>query len=246
MNGTVTLQRHNGDLRMMVGVSAVIHVAVFLLLTGFHLSPRFTAAPVYYVDILDLPVANPQAGRSAGNETPLPSPQPAQPVLREMTLPAKPHPKQPPVPAKPEPTRTARDVEERIARLENEAAARHQAAAIDALRKKGTARAPAGMPGATGTEAGSDYASYIKSRLEDEFRTTISFQSRNPEVIVRLVISRQGRVVRQQVIRSSGDRIFEDAVTRTIMKAERNFVPPPTDREFEITVKFSPRGIGKQ
>jgi colicin import membrane protein len=163
-----------------------------------------------------------------------------------MTLPAKPPARETAATPPKKPDESAREFEERIARLEHEAAARETAAAIEALRKRGASKGPVGMPGATGTEAGSDYASYIKSRLEDEFRSTIAYQSKNPEAYVKLVISPSGRIVRQQIVKSSRDKVFEDSVFRSIVKAERNFRPPPSGNQFEITVKFSPQGIGKQ
>jgi colicin import membrane protein len=232
---------------MMVCFSAIIHLFVYFFLLEFHFPAHFKEAPVYYVDILDLPVAHPQAGTPSQGTSPSPPSPPAAPVPREMILPAKPPARQTAAipPKKPEATETAREFEERIARMEHEAAARHEAAAIEALRKKGATRGPVGMPGATGTEAGSDYASYIKSRLEDEFKSTIAYQSKNPEVYVKLVISPPGRIIRQQIVKSSKDKLFEDSVFRSIVKAERNFRPPPSGNQFEITVKFSPQGIGK-
>ena len=233
---------------MMVCYSAIVHLVVFFFLLEFHFPAHFKEAPVYYVDLLDLPVAHPQAGTPSQAASPSPPSPPAAPAPREMTLPAKPPPRQTAAtpPQKPEATETAKEFEERIARLERETAARQTAAAIEALRKRGAARGPVGMPGATGTEAGSDYASYIKSRLEDEFKSTISYQSKRPEVYVNLVISPAGRIVRQQIVKSTKDKVFEDSVYRSIVKAERNFRPPPSGNQFEITVKFSPQGIGKQ
>ena len=232
---------------MMVCFSAIIHLAVYFFFLEFRFPAHFKEAPVYYVDILDLPVANPQAGTSAKAGGPQPPSPPAAPVPREMIMPAKPSagPKPAPPQKKPESVETSREFEERIARLEHEAAARHEEAAIAALMKKGATRGPAGMPGATGTEAGSDYASYIQSRLKDAFRATIAFQSKNPQVVVRITISRSGHVVRIRTERSSGDKVFEDSVTRAIANAEKNFTPPPTGEEFETGFVFRPQGVGK-
>jgi colicin import membrane protein len=248
MKRLVPLQLKNGDIRPMVCISAIIHITVFFLLLEFHFPYRFKEAPVYYVDILDLPVANPRAGTPARTESPQPSPPPAPPAPREMTLPVKPAPKKPAVapPKKSEPVETAEEFNKRMAALENKAAARRIDAAIKAMQSKGTTKGQVGMPGATGTDAGSDYASYIRSRLEDAFRETIAFQSKKPEVFVKLTISQFGRVTRQQTVKSTRDRIFEDSVARAIGLAEQHFRPPPSGKPFEITVKFSPQGIGKQ
>lgn len=239
----------------MVCWSAAAHLAVFFFLLNFQFPAHFKEAPVYYVDVLNLPVANPQAGTPAvapgeTKTTPAP-PQPSPPAPREMTLPTKPAAKLParqttPSPKKTETAESEREFADRLSRLEREAAARHEAAALDALRKRAGGRGPAGMPGATGTEAGSDYASYIKSRLEDEFKTTIAYQSKNPEVVMKLIIGQNGRVIRKQITKSSRDSLFEDSVSRAIIKAEKNFRPPPGGSQFEIEVKFSPQGIGKK
>jgi colicin import membrane protein len=165
-----------------------------------------------------------------------------------MTQPAQPAPKKPaPSPPKiPEAAETAEEFNKRLAALESKAAAKRIDDAVAALRSKGAAKGPIGMPGATGTDAGSDYASYIRSRLEDAFRQTIAYQSKQPEVFVKLTISQFGRIIRQQIVKSTRDRIFEDSVARAIGIAEQHFRPPPNGKPFEITVKFSPQGIGKQ
>jgi len=95
-------------------------------------------------------------------------------------------------------------------------------------------------------EAGSDYAGYIRSRLTDAFRTTISFQTKNPEVMVRLTINRTGKVAGIKLERSSNDRIFEDAVINAIVKAEQTFVPPPGGGRFEYSFRFAPEGVSKK
>lgn len=235
----------------MVCWSAVIHLALFFLLVNFNFPARFKEAPVYYVDLLDLPVANPQAGTPGSTRgTPAPPP-PAPSQPRQMTLPTKAAQKAAPrqvaatQPKQTDAAESAREYEERLARLEQEASARHATAAIDALRKKAGGKGTAGMPGAAGTEAGSDYPSYIQSRLRDAFTSTIAFQHKNPEVAVRITISRTGRVSRVRLERSTGDKVFEDAVTRAIAKAEQTFPPPPRGEEFESGFVFRPQGVGK-
>lgn len=256
MSRTVTSHQKNGALGVMVGYSAIAHLIVFFLLLNFQFPPHFKEAPVYYVDVLDLPVAHPQAGtpggaqRQAAPSQPAP-PAPAAPAHQEMTLPAKPASKASPKQAKATPPKqtetaeSAREFDERIARLEREAAARHESAALDALKKRVASRGASGMPGGTGNEAGSDYASYIQSRLRDAFKTTIASQSKTPEVVVRITINRAGRISRVRTERTTGDKVFEDAVARAIAKAEKNFPPPPGSEEFDLGFVFRPQGVGK-
>jgi colicin import membrane protein len=149
----------------------------------------------------------------------------------------------------PAPIETSRRFEERMSQIEQEVAAKHTMAALETLQKKvaGAGKAgQTGIPGGKGTEAGSDYAGYIRSRLTDAFRTTIAFQTKNPEVMVRLTIDRTGRVAGIKLERSSHDRIFEDAVINAIVKAEQTFVPPPGGGKFEYSFRFAPEGVSKQ
>ena len=100
------------------------------------------------------------------------------------------------------------------------------------------------MPGATGTEAGSDYGSYIQSRLKDAFALTIASSSRNPMVVARLTIDRNGKVIGFRIERSSGDKVFEDSVARAVDRASANFPPPPGSKEFQQGFVFKPEGVG--
>ncbi len=237
----------------MVCCSAVIHLIVYLFLLEFHLPTRFKEAPVYYVDIMNLPVADPQAGTPSAGENPAAPSPPAPPKTREMLLPVKPPAKIPPrqtaakPPKQPETTQSAREFEERMARLEREAGAKHTAEAIEALRKRGTGKGAVGMPGATGKEAGSDYASYIRSRLEDSFRQVDTFKPvPGKEAVVRLIIDRNGRIASLRYERRSNDQMFDIAVDRAIARAEKEFRPPPGGGQFEQVYSFKPQGVGKK
>ncbi len=237
-------------------VSLLAHFSIYGVVAWFHFFPplRVTEAPVYYVDMVNLPVAEPQAGLPAvpqGTPASATPPAPAKPSP-EMKLPAKPTNRPIPVvktkPVAPQSAaESSRDFEERLAHLEKTSEARHEAAALDALRKKTASRGgQAGIPGGTGRESGSDYASYIRSRLVDAFKTTIAFQEKNPKVVIVIIIDRNGRVVKTRIERSSGDRLFEDSVNRAIVRAEKEFRPPPGGGTFEYGFIFSPQGVGKQ
>ena len=249
------LQRKNGGFGASLTLSLMVHLTLFFVVTysGLILAPRLREAPVYYVDVVNMPVASPRAGSpTVGGDQVAPMPQPPAPK-ESMQLPAKATPKtlkgapaaKAPAAAREE---TSREFEERLKQLERTAEAQHQAAALEALKNKsagGTGKGPAGMPAGTGKEAGSDYASYIHSRLKDVFRSTIAYQSKNPEVLARLTIGRNGRLLRYRIERSSGDKVFEASVVATITKAEKTFPPPPGGAEFEQGFLFKPQGIGK-
>jgi colicin import membrane protein len=223
--------------------SAVIHLAVFLLLVwwGRLFPPRIVIQETYYVDVVTLPVADPHSGSPAQADA-VPPPAPALP----MTAP-------PPVRATSkviksttpqEPAETESAFNERMAKLERATEARREEAVLEKLRSKlkpGNSRT--GMPGAGGTEAGSRYADYVKSRLEDALKVTSSYTTKNPEVAVRLTIAADGRLLRMKVERSSGDATFELAVRRAIDLASEKFPATPNRTVFENGFIFRPKGI---
>jgi len=254
---TLTVMRRERGLGTLIPFSLLFHIAFYAFFWWLHFFPtiHLPDAPVYYVDVVSLPVASPQAGTPgppapSAQEASPPKPQPKSP---EMKLPApraatRPQPAvKPSVAGAKESDQAAREFEERLARIERANEARHEAAALAALRNRAAGGSkPVGMPGGTGKEAGSDYASYIRSRLVDAFKTTIAFQSKNPRVIMTLTIDRSGRIAKSRVDRSSGDRLFEESVKRAIAKAEKEFKPPPGGGVFEYGFIFSPQGVGKQ
>ncbi len=237
----------------MVCWSAIVHLTVCILLVAFRFPAHFNEAPVYYVDVVNLPVAHPQAGTpgeaSPGPKSPTAPPLPASPAPREMTLPAKPAGKTPPRPAtvaspkKTESAESDREFEERMAKMEQRAAAGHEAAALDALRKRVAGKGAAGMPGGTGNEAGSDYIAYLKSRLHDAFKLQSPPQTKNTEVVIHIVIDNKGRIVRRQVVKATGDKMFMTDVMLAIDIAGKNFPPPPGGRTFEHDFTFQPGGV---
>ncbi len=234
--------------------STVVHLAVFLLLVwwGKLFPVNLNLQETYYVDVVNLPVSDPQAGnpQQKGNDAET-APPPAKLPEKQMTTPptpksgsAKPSNKSTKPAAKTvDPNESA--FAERMSRLEGKSEAKQQEAALERLRNKVTVSGSgrAGMPGATGTEVGSDYTAYIQSRLKDAFRETISYTSKNPEMHMRLFIDANGRLSRRKLERSSGDRAFELSVQRAIDMASEKFPPPPNKRIFEGVFVFKPQGI---
>ncbi|HXE98063.1 MAG TPA: TonB family protein [Dongiaceae bacterium] len=216
--------------------SAVIHLAVFLLLVwwGRLFPPRMAIQETYYVDIVTLPVANPQSGSPAQAEAapPAPAPPMTAPPSKTITNAVK-------RAAPRESAETESAFNERMAKLERAGEARREEAVLEKLRSK----LKAGVPGAGGTEAGSRYADYVKSRLEDALKITSSYTTKNPEVAVRLTIGADGRLLRMMIERSSGDATFELAVRRAIDLASEKFPATPNRTVFENGFIFRPKGI---
>ena len=239
-------------------VSAVIHLAVFLLLAwyGSH-RPPLKMEETYYVDVVNLPVAAPRAGSPSqkGNNA-QPAPPPPRAPAPAMALPTPPKPaakaqtaRQPTTPTKASSSaaESSSEFAERMARLERAAEARQEDAALARLQEKvrsqGSGRS--GMPGGVGKEAGSDYTAYVQSRLRDAFQKTINHTSPNPEMSVRLFIDVDGKLSRRKAERSSGDRAFEISVFRAIDAASENFTPPPGHKVFEGVFVFKREGISR-
>ena len=236
-------------------VSTVIHLTVFLLL--FWWNTRFPATmaveSTYYVDIINLPVASPQAGSPTQQGSTAEAPPPPLPD-NSMIAPAAPKPKpsqaqtQKPVAKSAAAAPESDAFAEKMAKLEGSVESRQQAAALERLRRKMSTpgSGKAGMPAGTGTQSGSDYTAYIQSRLKDAFRDTITYSSKNPEMVIQLQIDSSGKLSRRKTERSSGDRSFELAVMRAIDIASEKFTPPPGRTAFEGAFVFRPQGISNQ
>ena len=234
--------------------SVAVHVVCFLLLIWWtKLFPfQMTPQETYYVDVINLPVADPRAGSPTqkGDDAQAPTPPPVLP--KEMALPTPTQNSRATKPSSalkvPEKAATPADSDdfaERLSKLTGKAESQQQEEALERLRRKvaTTGSGRAGMPDASGSEAGSDYAAYIQSRLKDAFRETISYTSKQPHVLIRLVISADGKIISKKIEQSSGDRSFELAVLRAIDIASAKFPPPPDRRVFEGVFAFRPQGI---
>jgi len=240
-------QHKDSGLGVTTALSVAFHAAAFAFLVWWqqHIPTLGPVQTTYYVDVVNLPVAHPQAGnptQTGHEETPAP-PTPAPPA---MTVPA---PSFKPVTGKKtaQPAEdTAAAFQERLAKLESKADEQRQSAAFDALKKKVSLRGKVGMPSGTGNETGSDYTAYLHSRLKDAFRETISYQSKAPFVMMRLTIDGNGKIIRSRVEKSSGDKVFELSVTRAVALAEQTIVPPPGRTVYEGAFVFKPQGVSQK
>ncbi len=250
----LTLRRRSDTwLGVTLILSVTLHLAAFLFFIWLQQrTPDLgKVQTTYYVDVVNLPVASPQTG----------SPTPA-PAAQRQELAAAPQtgPSAAPLPAAPAPAKiekatpaptgkaaptAAKSFQERLAKLQGKADAEREAAALESLRRK-VAGGRAGMPGARGSQAGSDYTAYLHSRLKDAFRETISYQTKAPYVLVRLTIDSNGRIIRILFDHSSGDKLFEKSVQRAILLAEQRIVPPPNHSTYEGAFVFKPQGVAQR
>jgi membrane protein involved in colicin uptake len=247
----------DGTFGVSLFASTVIHLAVFLLLiwSGRLFPESMPVQETYYVDVVNLPVASPRAGSPTQKGNDAEAPPPPAPE-KEMAMPAPPkpeaRPKQQPLqkpaekPAEKAKTKAeSAAFEENLAKLQGKAEAQQAEAALERLRRKVTTSGSgrSGMPGASGSEAGSRYEDYIKSRLEDALKKTSSYTTKNPVVVVQLAIAVNGQISRKRIERSSGDHTFELAVMRAIEMVGETLNPPPNHRVFESSFIFKPREI---
>ncbi|MFW9603953.1 MAG: TonB family protein [Trichlorobacter sp.] len=206
-------------------------------------SPTPTSSVTYYVDLANLPVASPASG----------SPTAVEPSASRDTAPPASTPVATRAPMQPTTPRSAPTDEssfaERMAAIrshadkqKNEQDARRQAATYDDLRRRVASRSK-GTPGGSGSEAGSDYTSYLQSRFKDAFEVTISYQTKAPYVLIAVYVDARGRITRARIDKSSGDRVFELAVQRAISMAERTITPPPSKSGYEGVFVFKPQGV---
>jgi colicin import membrane protein len=240
----------------MFALSFVCHLAVFLIIAKSQQLREFRPeeTPVTYVDMVTLPVASPQQGTPAPAAEPAapapPAPQAAPPAamnLPQAKSPTKPQAKngaepqknvKAPTPAQPAPADEGRAFNERMERLAEE---RRQAAVLDRLRQKNSG--PVGMPGGHGNEAGSDYSSYLQSRLKDAFSQVMTSQSKSPQLIATITVGADGRID-YRVEQPSGDPLFDDSVARAVTIAGRTLKAPPGGGQFKRVFRFRPEGVG--
>ena len=240
----------------MFALSFVCHLVIFSLIIWSNAALVFHPAeePVTYVDMVTLPVASPQAGTPAPAEEKIQGPPaaatPVRPPAATMALPAAKPKAKPQVTAKgktlkpqPAPVEDRREFDERMAKIERQAEDKRLADVMAHLKKGGGSKA-VGMPGAKGTQAGSDYSAYIQSRLKDAFRDVIASQTGAPQTLVRITIGSDGRITGYRVEKKSGDPVFDDAVSRAVTLAGRYFKPPPGGVPFERVFRFKPEGVG--
>ncbi len=221
-------------------VSTAIHVGAFFLFVWVQtLTPGMgPVETTYYVDVVNLPVASPQAGSpvpSKAESTEVSTAQQAGPMTVPKSAPPQTTGKGPKAP-------DDKTFQQTLAKVQGKAEEQRQAAALESLRQKISGGKP-GMPGAKGNQAGSDYTAFIHSRLKDAFKDTITYQSKNPYVVVKLGIDPDGRVFKVKLEKSSNDKVFENSVQRAITNAEPKFVPPPGRTQYEGTFVFKPQGV---
>lgn len=238
------------------------HLAVVLLFSGV-IIPRHQrpSRPVYHVDLVNLPVKSPQAGRpdarpEIAKEKPKPPapapPKPATPAKPEAIKVAKPEAVKPAVqPKKPDAAKAKaiekpsvaeeKALQEKLrqmqARKEREDYKQRLAemAANDTRQAAAASAVPVGMPTGRGTDKGSAWDLWIQTFLKGNWSLSKYQVSRHDlEAKVRIVYDAQGNLVDLKFLKPSGDTTFDDSVKRAVL-LEKQLPKKPGERmEFDV------------
>jgi colicin import membrane protein len=241
----------------MLGASLALHLVVVLVFTGV-LLPRMKPdlRPVYVVDLVNLPVANPQAGRPDATPKqpkakPIPPPEPApapKPVVKAQPQPpVKPAPKPQPKPiAKPvvkaQPKADYQDTVSAIEKLKRQKEIEQLKQSLAGLQAQDTrqaaVKAPLGETTGTGTEAGVSAQTWLQEYYKQAWSLSKYQVSRlDLEAAVLVIFDARGYLKDYRIVRESGDRRFDDSVTQAIRSLER--LPREPGQKVEYTIHFN-------
>ena len=221
-------------------VSFFLHLFLFLLFAGVIL-PRFDQErlPVYYVDLVNLPVEKPQAGR--------PDAAPKERVKKPADKRTSPQTeKKSDVSVKKAPAESAvvksgpseADIAAKIARMQQKETRQKE---IDALKQKLAAlaaedtrgeeaapKAPVGVPDGSGDESGVSWQLWLQAYLKQQWALS-EYQVTRLDLAAEVFLQydKNGRLTDFRFLKKSGDRIFDDSVKTAILKSQQLPKPPP-------------------
>jgi colicin import membrane protein len=240
-------------------LSVGLHVGLAILFSG-RLMPRTEVErpPVYYVDLSQLPVANPQAGRPDGGgvrqskptppKPPAPQPQPESAPTKTAAPTPKPQPtvartapaktKETPVPAKGDAAADQKHLQQTLDRMRREQERAAVAERIAGLTGTGRSDAPLGMPDGTGNEIGVDDKTWLQAFYKKNWSLSKYVVMRwDLRAQVRVIYDANGHLVKFDFIEESDDATFNDSVRRAILK-ERS-LPGALGRRLDIVLEFN-------
>lgn len=248
-------------------MSLGLHLLVILLFAGV-LMPhmRQEKRPVYIVDLVNLPVANPQAGRPDARPAakkpeskPQPAPVAAKPAPKPEPKPVpkvepkpqpKPQPAAKPAPkpaakpaAKPQPKADYQDTLSAIDKLKRQQEIDRLKQTLAAMqtndeRQSSAVKAPLGEEKGTGTEEGVAYDTWLHQFLKDAWALS-KYQVSRPDLEARVLIifDARGYLKDYRFLKHSGEDRFDDSVAQAIRKLDR--LPNPPGNPLEKTVVFN-------
>ena len=242
--------------RMFV-LSLLLHLVMPILLSGvLRITHKTPQLPVYRVNLVNLPVKNPRAGRPdavpATKKRPAEKPAPKQVPIKSTktvkTVPAKPIPvKQAPVKTPPatttKPDTSARDaLAERLAAMRAEQERQQKLAALKAAIArqeeelgKSDVNAPVGEPEGKGDEIGVSAIRFVEGFIKEQWRLSeYQLPRLDLQAEVKVIYSQEGGLRSWDFIEKSGNALFDDSIRRAILKSRQLNHPLPAEGEFEI------------
>lgn len=244
------ISRPEPRLASMLGLSVAVHLLVVLLFAGVLLPrmPRETK-PVYVVDLVNLPVARPQAGRPDARPAPAkPAPKPTAPKPSAPVPKAKPQPTSAPKPAAkpkpaPQPKVDYKSAESAIEKMKRKAEMEKLKADLAAMaandtRKLPAVKAPLGEEKGTGDQAGVGYQLWLQSYYKQAWSLSKYQVSRlDLETVVTVTFDARGYLKNYTIDTASGDERFDASVTAAVRSLER--LPNEPGKTVVETVRFN-------
>jgi len=244
--------------RTLLG-SLGLHLLIIFFFAG-SLLPRFEEErrPVYYVDLANLPVKAPRAGRPdappvkpATPVKPAPSPTKAPPPqAKTKTEPVKVSPpatKTTPVPKATTPTDKTKKAEDSTSsaiddmRRKKEIAdlkATLAALGADDRRDRAPVGAPVGMQDGRGSESGVSYDAWVQTAYKQVWTLSRYQVTRlDLEAEVRVTFDAEGNLKDYKFLSESGDARFDDSVRNAILQIKK--LPTAPGERLELPVVFN-------
>lgn len=250
---------HDPRLGRLLLASLGAHLAVVVLFSGV-IFPRFDrdTRPVYHVNLVNLPVMNPQAGRPDARPEPAKAPAKAvapEPVKAPPPAPAKPAAKpeavkiaKPAAPVKktaavkPAPPAASYEKEtlsaiEDLRRRQEMEALKQKIAQFGSkdTRQAAVPDAPVGMADGKGSEAGVAYDVWLHEYLKQAWTLSrYQVSRRDLQATVRLVFDGQGNLKDYSFVEKSGEERFDDSVRKAVLQLKKLPNPPGSRMEREV------------
>jgi len=251
--------RTDDGLGKMFLVSLGVHLAFLILFMG-PLLPRFSRPrpPVYYVDLVHIPVSSPQSGRPDAPPAAVPpkaeekivEPPPPPAPVKKAVLPSAPPKKvattkKEPAPSpKTSPTDSYAEMQKTLQEMQDKLKRERE---MEALKKKLAALAtdgtttPVGSPQGRGTDVGVEQKEYIRAYIQENWsfsRYQISdAKAETIEAVVSMSYDTSGALEKYNFETPSGDRNFDDSLKTAILKSKQ--LPKPLGRPLDVTVTFN-------
>ncbi|MBN1142715.1 MAG: TonB family protein [Deltaproteobacteria bacterium] len=102
--------------------------------------------------------------------------------------------------------------------------------------------APLGMPDGKGQEAGVSAGLWLQSYFRANWRLS-KYQVSRPdlETVIRVAYDADGNLLRKEIVKSSGDRIFDRSVEDAVLKSRK--LPRPLPAPFDEEIIFNLRDL---